>query len=116
MPSRFRFRLVALAILALAAAGLAPLHADDDHERAREAVRSGRALPLSAVLAAVERDFAGQVLDVELDDEDGVLIYEIELLGPGGRKLELEYDASTGRLLSAEGPGLDAARRSGARQ
>lgn len=113
MPSRLRLRLAVLTVIVLAAAWQAPLSADDDHERAREAVRSGRALPLSAVLAAVERDFAGQVLDVELDDEDGVLIYEIELLGPGGRKLELEYDAATGRLLSAEGAGVDAARRSG---
>lgn len=112
MPNRLRTRLAGLAILALAAlATLAPLSADDDHDRAREAVRSGRVLPLRAVLEAVERDFVGRVLDVELEDEDGAFVYEIDLLAPGGRKIEVVYDARTGRLLSASGPGVEAARR-----
>lgn len=112
MLSRFRIGLAGFAILALAAtAAPAPPSADDDHDRAREAVRSGRVLPLRAILDAMERDFAGQVLDVELEDDDGAMVYEIELLAPGGRKIELVYDAASGRLLSANGPGVEAARR-----
>src|SRR3546814_436061 len=98
------------------AASALPLSADDDHDRAREAVRSGRVLSLEAVLAAMRTGFAGQVLDVELEEDDGAVVYEIELLTPDGRKIELEYDARTGRLLSVEGPEIDAGdRREGQR-
>jgi len=117
MPSRLRIRLAGLAILALAAmAAQAPLSAEDDHDRAREAVRSGRVLPLRAILDAMEKDFAGQVLDVELEHDDGAIVYEIELLAPGGRKIELVYDAGSGQLLSADGPGVAAARRKESRR
>lgn len=122
MPNRFRTRSADRAILALAVLTLAvaatpsQLSADGDHDRARQAVRSGRVLPLHAILDALEKDFAGQVLDVELEDDDGAVVYEIELLAPGGRKIELVYDARTGRLLSASGPGVEAARRPEARR
>ncbi len=101
--------LVFLALAALSNPTL--LSGDDDHDRAREAVMSGRVLSLRAVLKVMESEFVGQVLDVELEDDDGEIVYEIELLAPGGRKIDLVYDAQTGQLLSASGPGLERARR-----
>jgi uncharacterized membrane protein YkoI len=85
--------------------------ADDDHERARAAVQRGEALPLRKILDLVDRDFRGRVLDVELDEEDDRLVYEIELLAPGGRKVELTYDAQTGDLVEDDDEDLDAVRR-----
>ena len=41
----------------------------------------------------------GQVLDVELEDEDGRLVYEVKLLQAGGRLVKLELDAASGELL-----------------
>ena len=37
-----------------------------DHERAREAVVAGQILPLRTVLERLEREQAGQVLEIEL--------------------------------------------------
>src|SRR3546814_17580905 len=111
---RVPIRCIAVAVAALViAASALPLSADDDHDRAREAVRSGRVLSLEAVLVAMRAEFAGQVLDVELEEEDGAMVYEIELLTPDGRKIELEYEAGTGRLLSVAGPGVAAGERGG---
>lgn len=73
-----------------------------DHDRARAAVAAGHRLPLSEILRQVEARFGGRVLEIELEHEDGVLVYEIELLDDNGRVLELEVDAVTGAILDQE--------------
>lgn len=97
--------LLGLAILAAAGA------ADDDHEAARAALQRGETMPLSRLLALVEAEFDGRLVEVELEREDGRLVYEVEILTPAGRLIELTYDARTGALLEAEGAGVEAARR-----
>ncbi|OYD82213.1 PepSY domain-containing protein [Azospirillum brasilense] len=94
------------ALLSLILLGAAlPVGADDDrdHERAREAFRSGRAMPLEAILARAQADFPGDILDVEFEDEDGRIVYEIKTITAEGRVLKLKYDAATGDLLRVRG-------------
>ncbi len=96
------FRAALLSLVLLTAAF--PAGADDgDHERAREALRSGRALPLEVILARVQADFPGDILDVEFEDDDGRIVYEIKTITAEGRVLKLEYDAATGDLLRVRG-------------
>lgn len=98
--SRRRFRgfftgLAAWWLLA-GAAGWPPLaHADSDHDhdRARAALQAGQVLPLKTVLERLERTQPGQVLEVELEQESGVWVYEIKLLKPGGQLVRLALDA-----------------------
>lgn len=79
--------------------------ADDDHDRAREAVREGRVLPLETIVAKAGADFPGEILDVELDEEHGRIVYEIKTITADGRILKLEYDAASGELLRTKGRG-----------
>ena len=72
---------------------------DRDHDRAREAVKAGQVVPLRTVLERLEREHPGQVLDVELEDEDGRLVYEVKLLQSDGRLVKLELDARTATVL-----------------
>jgi uncharacterized membrane protein YkoI len=51
------------------------------------------------------------VLEVELEEERGRLVYEIKLLRPGGRLVELYYDAATGEPMAED----DGRRESDAR-
>ena len=44
----------------------------------------------------------GTVEEVELDDDDGMLVYEIEILGTSGREYEVEIAADTGILLDIQ--------------
>jgi len=64
----------------------------------RQAVRQGRFVPLEQVVADALRRYPGKLIEVELDDAK----YEIEILGPDGVVMELDYDAATGRLLKME--------------
>ncbi|MGY4830791.1 PepSY domain-containing protein [Sphaerotilaceae bacterium SBD11-9] len=100
----------ALVLLAtVLALSSAPALAGNDQDRARAAVQAGQVLPLKTVLERLERSHPGQVLEVELEQEDGRWVYEIRLLQPGGRLIKLELDAATAEVLrSKEQP-----RRSG---
>lgn len=90
--------------MAMALLGPTPVaHAKDrdkhDHERAQAAVQSGQVLPLRTLLERIAREHPGQVLEVELERDDGVWIYEIKNLQTDGRLVKLEFDAGTGALL-----------------
>jgi uncharacterized membrane protein YkoI len=84
--------------------------ADDDHERARRALEAGEVVPLREILDVVERDFRGEIVEVELERETTRWIYEIRLLAPGGRLLQLEYDAHSKELVKARGRDLGKVR------
>jgi len=71
MPSRLTnhhwHALLLLLIAALLACGSGASSASDDHERARQALEAGAVLPLRTILERVEREYPGQVIDVELE-------------------------------------------------
>ena len=92
---------LALALLVISGLWGQPAHAGgkDDHERARQAVQSGQILPLPQVLERLAREHPGQVLEVELETDDGRWVYEIKLLQPGGRLTKLKLDAQTAQVL-----------------
>jgi hypothetical protein len=99
LRSLCRYGVVALALAGVgtgAGAGERP-----DQDRARAAVRAGEALPLPALLERVQRSHPGQVLRVELEQDDGRWIYELRVLQPDGRLLKLEVDARSGEVLEA---------------
>ncbi len=93
-----RRRWCALLVVMSSLAGL-PGWADSGHDRARQAVQSGQVLPLPAVLEQLAREVPGQVLEVELERDDGRWIYEIKLLQTGGQLVKLKVDAQTAQVL-----------------
>ena len=86
-----------LMLCALALPALADSHGD--HERAREALAQGKILPLRQVLEQVERQYQGQALKIEFEEDEGRYLYEIRLLQSDGRMAKLKIDAHTGEVL-----------------
>lgn len=84
---------------------------DDDWRKLHEDVKSGKIKPLSEILDNLARDYIGQVIDVDIDDDDGERVYEIELLGPQGQVVEFEVDAVTGELIGIEGRNINGMTR-----
>lgn len=105
--SRLR-RWSVLPVAALALFLFAPLPGaqagDDrrDHEEARELLQRGEILPLAQVLELVRRLVPGDVIEVELDRDDGVWEYQVKVLTPAGRVREVTLDARNGTLLKLE--------------
>lgn len=101
MPDYLRHLTLALAITLVASGGAANAGDDDDHERAREAMRRGELLALDDILAMHMRP-GDRLLEVDLDRKGRRWEYEIELLGSDGRVRELEVDGASGRLLDID--------------
>lgn len=73
-----------------------------DHDRARDAVRSGEILPLGRILERVAKDFPGDIISAELDfDEEGdhPAVYEIKVIVTDGQVIKAIYDARDGSLI-----------------
>lgn len=112
MLSRFvpKWLLAVCLMLAAATPALADWDEDDDDEymeRGDEEVvwdarKRGEILPLEVILGSVLQRYPGELLKLELDDDDGYLIYEIEVLTRRGIVLEMDVDARTGRILDIE--------------
>jgi uncharacterized membrane protein YkoI len=72
-------------------------HADQDE--ARDALRKGRIMPLTAILEIVTKREPGTVMEVELETKDDKLTYRIEVLNDKGRRREIRLDARSGDVL-----------------
>jgi uncharacterized membrane protein YkoI len=99
-----RVLVVALILIAALAVGVSWSGADEDQE---SAPKVGEVATLRSLLALVHKTHPGQILEVELEQEEfgekNIWIYEVKILSHKGRVYELEYDASTLELLDTEG-------------
>lgn len=84
---------------------------EDDWRTLHEDVEAGRALALRDVLDDLERRYIGQVIEVELENEDGLRVYEVEMIGPDGQVVEFEVDAVSGEIIGMEGRNIRAMER-----
>lgn len=73
-----------------------------DYEMARDAVARGAFLPLDQILDIVSASHPGRLVEVELEMEDGAWVYEVEIITPQGRLIEVELNAATGEILTVE--------------
>ncbi len=92
------------ACFAVLIAGIPPALADkggDDDRRTVERARErGEVLPLARIIELLRgQGLTGDVLEIELENDDVGLVYEIYLLGPDGRRLEIKVDPATGRII-----------------
>jgi uncharacterized membrane protein YkoI len=92
--------LLSLAVLGLVLA--LPLQAESDSERARLLKQQGKILPLEQVIAAAMAVKPGQILETELEEDDGRFVYELEILDEAGQVWELELDAATAELIELD--------------
>ncbi len=70
-----------------------------DHDRARDAVRGGQALPLADIISGLRNRCPGTFLNASLVRTDRGLAYRVRLLRPSGRRITLMIDAGTGALV-----------------
>lgn len=58
-----------------------------------------RRITIEQAMAIALQRVPGQVVKAELDYDDGMLVYEIDIRTAEGRKYELKIDANTGAIL-----------------
>jgi uncharacterized membrane protein YkoI len=90
-------------VLCLGLLGTGALARDLDQDEALRLRQRGDILALEQLLQnAMQRYPGANLLEAELEEEDGRYVYEFELLIPDGTVRELEFDALDGRLLKDE--------------
>ncbi len=96
--------LVAFALLlSTLSFGVSTAFADKkEHQVVREALQRGEVLPLVKILAIASQHVPGDVIEVELEQENAGLIYEIKILTGNGRVREVKIDARTGAVVNIE--------------
>jgi uncharacterized membrane protein YkoI len=94
-------RLASLILVFLSVILLSPLlMADNDNDRAKILLERGQIVSLELLLANIRQHGDWQILELELDERDDRLIYEVELLDQQGKVHKLNYDAKTGQELT----------------
>lgn len=94
-------RLILVGFISLMVMGYSNSFADD-HDEAYELLRSGEILPLEKILEITREQVQGRILEVELEHEDELLIYELEVLDKQGIVWEIKVDATTGTIIEKE--------------
>lgn len=74
----------------------------DDHDTAKRLREAGEIVSLEKLLVDVRNRHSGRVLEVELENKRGQLVYEIEMVDDDGKVHEFFYDARNGGLLWEE--------------
>ncbi|TVQ85718.1 MAG: peptidase M4 [Chromatiaceae bacterium] len=98
-------RLYPLQGLPTAALGLlllsAPVLASErlDHDTVKTLREQGSILPMERVMAAAVAAQPGELVEVELERDNGVYRYEIKILAADGRLHRLELDAATAEVV-----------------
>ena len=103
-----RRRLILAAALSVLFLGtdLARVHAgdlgdpDDDSEAVYQGLKQGRFVPLASVLAKIKLPQGSEVVNVSLEHEHGVPVYEIYYIDPNGRRRKVRFDARNGDLVN----------------
>lgn len=103
MPSH-PHRHAALSLLAVLLAHGIPANAEKrDYADIRRLQSSGEILSLETIIARHRRQHpGGQLLEAELELEQGRYVYDLKILDGDGVVREFEYDARTGELWSLE--------------
>lgn len=103
MQRSFTSALTIFSLLLITTFIASPVMADNvSHPEARMLRESGKILPLETIIEKAKTYRKGQVIDTELERDDDMLVYEIEILDEQGRVWELEFDATNADLLELE--------------
>jgi len=99
----FKNRLIIHALFSLLLLSFHPLaQADDDYIEAKRLLKSGEILPLENILENAKKLYPGKIIEVELEQKDSQIVYEIEILAKNGIVRELYINARNGRLISVK--------------
>jgi len=76
--------------------------ADQKADTARQLQQQGDILSLEQIIELAVEVKQGQILETDLERDDGRYVYELEILDSRGQVWEIELDAQTGELIELE--------------
>ncbi len=89
-------------VMVVGMTNLAYAGSDVSDKQVRAWVAEGKILPFEEIYARNKDRLSGRLLDLEIEREDGRIVYEAELLDADGDVWELYIDAVTGEVVKEE--------------
>jgi len=89
----------AIATTSLFAVGAAYADSRVRQNEVRQLRESGKILPMEDILTRVRTIQPGQIVEIELDREKGVYVYEVKVIDEKDTIHKLELDAGSGEVL-----------------
>lgn len=77
----------------------------ENGKESEERVTTSPIMSLEDAITAATTRFQGRVVEAELEDEDGKVVYEVKIFGDDGQTREIEVDANSGKLTVEESEG-----------
>lgn len=99
---KWLMRYAGIVALVLAVISLEAMARDLDQDEVLRLRQDGVIQPLESLMQEALGRYPGAPAEVELEEEDDVYVYEVELLTRDGVVRELELDARNGRILKDE--------------
>jgi uncharacterized protein YpmB len=93
------FSLLSATALLLTSIGLA---ISDDGKEKIAVANLPTSVTMEEAIKTATTQFPGNVLEAELENEDGKAVYEVEVINASGEIREFEIDAQSGKILSSE--------------
>lgn len=75
---------------------------DDLSEQVLQLVKEGKVLSLETIMEKYKSRLQGRLLDVEVEQKKGQIIYELEIMRDDSIVYEIKIDAQTGEWLEEE--------------
>ncbi len=73
--------------------------ADTDYDQAKKLLDAGEILPLEEILTKISKQSSERILEIKLETDDNLPLYEIELIDSHGMVWELKVNAKTGEVI-----------------
>ncbi len=92
-------------ILAAGTINSLPLYADhynDQSDQVLQWLEEGKVLPFESLMKRHKKRLEGRLLDLEIEEEGGRIIYELEILRADSIVYEIKIDAENGEWLTEE--------------
>jgi len=64
-------------------------------------------MSIEEAIKAATQKYPGKVLEAELEDEDGAVLWEMEILTADGKTIDVQVDSRTGEDLASDENGKD---------
>ncbi|MBL4659686.1 MAG: PepSY domain-containing protein [Alcanivoracaceae bacterium] len=73
-----------------------------DHDLAYQLKQKGKILSLEKIIKISKKTQRGRILEIELEIEDNIFIYEMEILDEKNIVWKIKINATTGQLIERE--------------
>ncbi len=106
MSSKKALMFGALAATAIVASSLVYANHEGNEEHNDAAVLAQTKISLTQAIAAAEQKVDGKAVRAELEDDNGKLVYGVEVMN-GGKSTDVKVDIASGAILSAQADQVD---------